>query len=146
MPSLNKVFLMGNLTRDPELRYTASGSAVADFGIAVNRRYKQGDEWKEDVCFVDITVWGKQAENCAEYLNKGRGVFIEGRLQFRSWESEEGQKRHKIEVVANNVQFLSRSQPSQEGHDNVKNVGSIEKEENKIGKGENKIVENDIPF
>ncbi len=139
MASLNKVFLMGNLTRDPELRYTAGGSSVADFGIAVNRRYKQGDEWKEDVCFVDITVWGKQAENCAEYLNKGKGVFIEGRLQFRSWESEEGQKRSKIEVVANNVQFLSRSTHGQEGQDNVKNIGGIEKKENKL-------VEDDIPF
>lgn len=139
MASLNKVFLMGNLTRDPELRYTASGSSVADFGIAVNRRYKQGDDWKEDVCFVDITVWGKQAENCAEYLNKGRGVFIEGRLQFRSWESEEGQKRSKMEVVANNVQFLSRSMHGQEGQDNVKNIGGTEKKENKL-------VEDDIPF
>ncbi|MFV1951443.1 MAG: single-stranded DNA-binding protein [Nitrospinota bacterium] len=139
MASLNKVFLMGNLTRDPELRYTAGGSSVADFGIAVNRKYKQGDDWKEDVCFVDITVWGKQAENCAEYLNKGRGVFIEGRLQFRSWESEEGQKRSKIEVVANNVQFLSRSMHGQEGQDNVENIGGIEKKENKI-------VEDDIPF
>jgi len=98
---------MGNLTRDPELRYTASGAAVASFGLAVNRKYKAGDEWKEEVCFVDITVWAKQAENCAEYLHKGSPVFLEGRLNFQSWETDTGQKRNKLEVVANNIQFLS---------------------------------------
>jgi len=100
---------MGNLTRDPELRFTSSGSALAKFGLAVNRKYKAGDEWKEEVCFVDITVWGKQAENCAEYLSKGRPVFIDGRLQFSTWETEDGQKRNKLEVVANTVQFLGQS-------------------------------------
>lgn len=108
MASFNKVLLMGNLTRDPELRYTASGAAVASFGLAVNRKYKAGDEWKEEVCFVDITVWAKQAENCAEYLHKGSPVFLEGRLNFQSWESDTGQKRNKLEVVANNIQFLGR--------------------------------------
>lgn len=109
MASFNKVLLLGNLTRDPELRFTASGAAVASFGLAVNRKFKQGEEWKEDVCFVDITVWGKQAENCTEYLSKGRSVFIEGRLNFSSWENKEGQKRNKLDVVANTVQFLSRA-------------------------------------
>lgn len=109
MASLNKVFLMGNLTRDPELRYTPNGSAVASFGLAVNRKYKQGDAVKDETCFVDITVWGKQAENCAEYLSKGRGVLIEGRLSYRSWETDEGQKRSKLDIVANNVQFLQRA-------------------------------------
>ncbi len=108
MASFNKVLLMGNLTRDPELRYTASGAAVASFGLAVNRKYKAGDEWKEEVCFVDITVWAKQAENCAEYLHKGSPVFLEGRLNFQSWETDTGQKRNKLEVVANNIQFLGR--------------------------------------
>jgi len=108
MASYNKVLLMGNLTRDPELRFTPSGSALAKFGLAVNRKYKAGDEWKEEVCFVDITVWGKQAENCAEYLSKGRPVFVEGRLQFSSWETDDGQKRNKLEVVAEKVQFLGR--------------------------------------
>ncbi|MDP7557604.1 MAG: single-stranded DNA-binding protein [Nitrospinaceae bacterium] len=114
MASFNKVMLMGNLTRDPELRYTANGSAVTSFGLAVNRKFKQGDDWKEDVCFVDITVWGKQAENCAEYLSKGRPVFVEGRLQFSSWESD-GQKRNKLDVVANTVQFLGSRGDSQGG-------------------------------
>ena len=112
MASFNKVMLMGNLTRDPELRYTSNGSAVASFGIAVNRKFKQGDEWKEDVCFVDITVWGKQGENCAEYLSKGRPAFIEGRLQYSTWESD-GQKKNKLEVVANTVQFLGSRGDSQ---------------------------------
>ena len=109
MASFNKVMLMGNLTRDPELRFTAKGSAVASFGLAVNRKFKQGDEWVDEVCFVDITVWGKQGENCAEYLSKGRPAFIEGYLKFSTWESD-GQKRNKLEVVASTVQFLgSRS-------------------------------------
>ena len=105
MASFNKVMLMGNLTRDPELRFIANGSAVASFGLAVNRKFKQGDEWKDDVCFVDITVWGKQGENCAEYLSKGRPAFVGGYLKFSTWESE-GKKRNKLEVVANTVQFL----------------------------------------
>ncbi|KMP11039.1 single-stranded DNA-binding protein [Candidatus Nitromaritima sp. SCGC AAA799-A02] len=105
MANFNKVLLMGNLTRDPELRYTANGAAVTNLGLAINRKFKQGDEWKEEVCFVDITVWGKQGENCAEYLSKGRPVFVEGRLRFSSWESD-GQKRNKLDVVADNVQFL----------------------------------------
>ncbi len=112
MASFNKVMLMGNLTRDPELRFTANGSAVASFGLAVNRKFKQGDEWKDDVCFVDITVWGKQGENCAEYLSKGRPAFVEGYLKFSAWESD-GQKRNKLEVVANLVQFLGSRNDSQ---------------------------------
>ena len=108
MASFNKVLLMGNLTRDPELRYTASGAAVASFGLAVNRKFKQGEEWKDEVCFVDITVWAKQGENCAQYLSKGSLVFLEGRLNYQSWEADGGQKRNKLEVVANNVQFLTR--------------------------------------
>ena len=112
MASFNKVMLMGNLTRDPELRFTSNGSAVASFGLAVNRKFKHGDEWKDDVCFVDITVWGKQGENCAEYLSKGRPAFVEGYLKFSTWESE-GQKKNKLEVVANTVQFLGSRNDSQ---------------------------------
>ena len=112
MASFNKVMLMGNLTRDPELRYTANGSAVANFGLAMNRKYKVGDELKEEVCFVEITVWGRQGENCAEYLSKGRPAFVEGYLKFSTWESD-GQKRNKLEVVANTVQFLGSRSDSQ---------------------------------
>jgi single-strand DNA-binding protein len=106
MANYNKVILMGNLTRDPELRYAASGTAIASFGLAVNRRYKQDDDWKEETCFVDIAVFGRQAENCSEYLSKGSPVLIDGRLNYRKWETEDGQNRSKLDVVANIVQFL----------------------------------------
>lgn len=118
MANLNKVFLMGNLTRDVDLRFTPSGAAVASFGLAINRKYKQGEEWKEETCFVDITVWGKQAENCAQYISKGQGVMVEGRLSFRTWETEEGQKRSKLDVVAINVQFLSKEGQASEPQNN----------------------------
>ncbi|MBD3380338.1 MAG: single-stranded DNA-binding protein [Candidatus Omnitrophica bacterium] len=105
--NLNKVFLMGNLTRDPELRYVPSGTAVANFTVAVNRQYKDNTgEKKEDVSFIRVVVWGKMAEICGEYLSKGRPVLVEGRLKSRSWETPEGQKRSALDVVASNVQFL----------------------------------------
>ncbi|MFH1305695.1 MAG: single-stranded DNA-binding protein [Candidatus Omnitrophota bacterium] len=105
--SLNKVFLMGNLTRDPELRYVPSGSAVANFTVAVNRAYKDSNgEKKEDVSFIRVVVWGKMAEICGEYLAKGRPVLVEGRLKSRTWEAQDGQKRSSMDVVAVSVQFL----------------------------------------
>lgn len=109
MASLNKVFLIGNLTRDPELRYTAGGMAVANLGMAMNRVYKGKDgEKKEEACFVRVVVWGRQAETCGQYLTKGSPLFVEGRLQSRSWETDDKQKRSTLEVVALNVQFLGR--------------------------------------
>ncbi len=105
--SLNKVLIMGNLTRDPELRYVPSGAAVANFSVAVNRPYKDGaGEKKEEVSFIRVVVWGKMAEVCGEYLGKGRAVLVEGRLKSRSWEGQDGQKRSALDVVATNVQFL----------------------------------------
>lgn len=115
MTSFNRVILMGNLTRDPEIRYMPNGTAVAALGLAVNRRYRQGEEMKEEVGFFDIVVFGKQAENCGQYLTKGRGVLVEGRLQQRRWETEDGQKRSKIEVVALNVQFMPARTPTSVG-------------------------------
>lgn len=107
MANLNKVFLIGNLTRDPELRYTPGGTAVANLGIAVNRRFKDSSgELKEEVCFLTVTVWDKQAEACCQYLKKGRPVFVEGVLQSRFWETNDGQKRSAIDVRAERVQFL----------------------------------------
>lgn len=107
MANFNRVYLMGNLTRDPELRYIPSGAAVTTFDIAVNRVYTtQAGEKKKDTCFIRVVVWGKVAEACGEYLSKGSPVFVEGRLQSRSWVNQEGQKRSTIEVVASNVQFL----------------------------------------
>lgn len=110
MVSFNKVILIGNLTKDPEIRYTPSGTAVASFGLAVNHRYKQGDETKDEVCFIDIVVFGKQAENSGQYLSKGQGVIVDGRLQQRRWETEDGQKRNKHEVVAQTIRFLPKRQ------------------------------------
>lgn len=107
--SLNRVFLIGNLTRDPELRYLPSGQPVTNFTVAVNRTYTSNTgEKKEDVCFVRVVVWARRAEVCNEYLRKGSPVFVEGRLQSRSWEAQDGTKRSSTEVVANNVQFLGR--------------------------------------
>jgi single-strand DNA-binding protein len=113
MTSFNKVILMGNLTRDPEVRYTPNGSAVASFAIAVNRKYKQGEETKEEVSYIDIVVFGKQAENCGQYLNKGDAALIEGRLQQRRWDDKDtGQKRSKVEVAAQSVTFMPKRQSS----------------------------------
>ena len=106
----NKIILIGNLTRDPEMRYTPQGTSVCNFGMAVNRKYKQADESKEEVMFINIVVFGKQADTCGQYLNKGSSALIEGRLQERRWETEDGQKRSKHEVVAQSVRFLSRKQ------------------------------------
>ncbi len=108
----NKVILIGNLTRDPEMRYTPQGTSVCSFGLAVNRKFKQGEENKEEVTFINIVVFGKQADTCGQYLNKGSSALIEGRLQERRWETEDGQKRSKHEVVAQSVRFLSRKQAS----------------------------------
>lgn len=108
MTSFNKVILMGNLTRDPEVRFTPSGTPVANFRIAVNHRYKQGNEMRDDVCYIDIVVFGKQAESCGQYLNKGNGVIVDGRLQERRWETDDGQKRSKHEVVAQQVRFMPK--------------------------------------
>lgn len=107
MASLNKVLLIGNLTKDPELRYTPNGTAVTNLRIAVNRKFKdRTGELKEDTCFITVTAWDKQAEICNQYLQKGRAVFVEGILQSRSWETGDGQKRSTIDVRAERIQFL----------------------------------------
>lgn len=109
--SFNKSILLGNLTRDPEVRFLPSGTAVASFAIAVNRKFKQGDETKEEVSYLDIVVFGKTAENCGQYLGKGDAVLIDGRLQQRRWDDKEsGQKRSKVEVVAEKVTFMPKRQ------------------------------------
>jgi single-strand DNA-binding protein len=108
MASFNKVLLLGNLTRDPEVRYTPKGSAVADLGIAVNRQYTlDNGEKREEVTFVDVTFWGRTAEVAGEYLKKGRQVFIEGRLQLDTWDDKQsGQKRSKLKVIGEMMQML----------------------------------------
>ncbi len=110
MASLNKVLLMGNLTRNPEIRYTPSGSAVCEFGMAINRRFMQANgQERDETCFVDIVVWGKQAETASRFLQKGSAVFIEGRLVYDQWDDRETQKkRSRLRVNADRVQFLDR--------------------------------------
>ena len=109
MASLNKVFLMGNLTRDPEVRHTPKGTAVGDLAMAINLTYRAQDGTeKEEVCYVDVVVWGRQAETCRDYLSKGAPIFVEGRLQLDQWEGPEGEKKSRLRVRADRVQFLSR--------------------------------------
>src|SRR5436309_1406360 len=118
MANLNRVLLIGNLTRDPEVRYTPKGTAVADIGLAVNRiSTADNGERREEVTFLDVTLWGRQAEIAGEYLKKGRPVFIEGRLQMDTWDDKTtGQKRSKIKVVCENMQLLgSRGAEGGEG-------------------------------
>jgi single-strand DNA-binding protein len=103
----NKIILIGNLTKDPELRYTPQGTPVASFRLAVNSKYKQSDEIKQETMFIDNVVFGKQAESCSKFLSKGSPVLVEGRLQERRWESN-GQQKSKFEVIAQTVRFLSR--------------------------------------
>lgn len=139
MSGFNKVILMGNLTKDPEIRYTPNGTAVANFSLAINRRYKLNGEVKDEVSYFDIVVFGKQAENCGQYTNKGDSVLVEGRLQQRRWESEDGQKRSKIEIVAQSVQFMSKKQGSTQGQGFVAEEGNIS---NPPGG----MIEEDVPF
>jgi single-strand DNA-binding protein len=107
MSTLNRVFLMGNLTRDPEVRYTPSGTAVGDLGLAINETYKNKDgEAVETTVFVDVEVWARQAETCMEYLHKGSPVFVEGRLKLDQWTNQQNEKRSKLRVRADRVQFL----------------------------------------
>jgi single-strand DNA-binding protein len=138
MNSFNRVILLGNLTRDPEVRYIPSGTAVASFAIAVNRRYKQGEEMKDEVSYIDIVVFGKTAENCGQYLNKGDAILVEGRLQQRRWDDKDsGQKRSKVEVVAQTVNFM----PKRSGQ-----AGQGGKHDQQEPAPEPSVDEGDIPF
>jgi single-strand DNA-binding protein len=125
MASLNKVLLMGNLTRDPELRYTPQGTAVVNLRMAVNRRYKnKNQELKDEVCFITAVVWNKMAETCNQYLHKGSPVYVEGRLQSRSWDDQAtGKTRSVIEVRAERVQFLGQA-PKGAAENNVEEPSS----------------------
>lgn len=130
MASANLVVLIGNLTRNPEVRSTSTGSAVTTLSLAVNRRVKDSStgDYKEVTDFINVTVWGRQAENCEKYLTKGRGVYIEGRLQQNRWEDPSGEQKSRLEVVASTVQFLpggskspsgASGKPAEESYDSV---------------------------
>jgi single-strand DNA-binding protein len=120
LASLNRVCLLGRLTRNPDTRYSPNGTPVTSLGLAVNNRIKRGDgSWQDDPCFVDVVVFGHQAEVCAERLNKGDPVLLEGRLQYRTWQDQQGQKRSKHEVIAVRVQFLSKAGRPSEADDSL---------------------------
>ena len=136
MSDTNTLVLTGNLTRDPELRHTPNGVAVANIGLASNRMYRQGDELKEEVCFLDVSVFGATAVAVAEHLNKGRKVLVEGRLRYHSWETEDGQKRSKVDVVAQRVNFLPRA--GNNGNDSENDANELD--------GTNPDDSEDIPF
>jgi len=137
--NVNKVFLMGNLTRDVEIRHTSGNSCVGNFGIAVNRRFKtQAGEQREEVTFVDCTAWGRTAETMAQYLGKGRPVFIEGRLQLEQWDDKNGGgKRSKVSVVVEAFQFVDSRRDDEGGGGGYSSTASV-------GSGE--IDESDLPF
>jgi len=138
--NLNKVFLLGNLTRDPELRHTAQGSSVTNFSVAVNRAYKGNDgELKKEVSYFNIVVWGKMGENCAKYLTKGRPVLVEGRLQNRSWDAEDGTKRHATDIVAEVVQFLGSGSNSGGGNQDSQGASAAD-DGNYTGGGDDDAV------
>ena len=123
--NINRVTITGNLTRDPELRHTPSGTAVCTLGVAVNGRRKEGDQWVDKPNYFNVVVWGAQGQNCANYLSKGRPVAVDGRLDWRSWEAKDGSgKRSTVEIVADTVQFLgSRDSAAPGGHGGYNNGG-----------------------
>lgn len=153
--SVNQAILMGNLTRDPELRQTPSGQSVTSFSLALNRSYKdQSGEWQEATDYVDVVAWGPLAERVSQYLNKGRRVLVQGRLQSRSWE-QDGQKRSKIEVLANDVTFLDGRGATENDNDtsasNTPRSNSSSQTEKKKDEviediGDEPINLDDIPF
>ena len=116
MTGLNHVVLMGNLTRDPQLRHIPSGTSVADLGLATNEHYRNNNgEITETTCFVDVVTWGKQAESCNKYLRKGSPVFVEGKLQLDQWKTDDGKVRSRLRVKADRVRFLSRNKEAEKG-------------------------------
>lgn len=127
MAGLNKVMLIGNLGTDPEMRYTANGNAVTTFPVACNRTYTGPDgERKEETEWFNVVTWNKLAETCSQFLQKGRRAYVEGRLQTRSWEGQDGQRRYRTEVIANTVLFLDRAQAAPLPEDDV---GAVEPED-----------------
>ncbi len=148
MAQLNKVMLIGNLTRDPEVRYTPKGSAVADIGLATNRTWRtETGEEKEEVCYVNVVVWGKQAEAAGKYLKKGRPVFVEGRLQFESWEKN-GEKRTTLKVHCERLQFLGSpgGRPSESSGPAEKETAAVTAPAVSKGSSEPDLENDDIPF
>lgn len=157
MPNLNRVFLIGNLTKDPEVRYTPNGKAVGDLRLAVNRRYTTPDgQSRDETCFVSVVVWGRSAELSGERLTKGMPVFVEGRLQYEEWEKD-GQKFNRLRVVSERIQFLTPSRGEGDGEDggearrprtrrDVPAQGEEGVEPRPQAAAENRKDEEDLPF
>jgi len=144
MASFNRVILAGNLTRDPQLSYTPSNTPVCEFGLATNRKWRDKDgNNKEDVCFVDITAYGRQAEVINQYMSKGRPILVEGRLRFSQWTNKEGQKRSKLDVIAENFTFLGGGGGGGGGQGARQNGGG---QEQPAPDHEGPVPDSEIPF
>jgi single-strand DNA-binding protein len=143
MANLSKVILCGRLTRDPELRYTTGGTAVTTLSLAVNRRFKKGDNWEEEVSFFNVVLFGRRAETTAEYMSKGREILVEGDLVQRRWETSDGQKRSTVEILANQVEWLGGKgdkQPHKDLEPATKPNGGTQND------GPPPVDDDDIPF
>ena len=145
--SINRVVLVGNLTRDPELRHTPSGVAVCSLRLAVNSRRKDPStgEWGEKPNYFDITVWGNQGESCAQYLAKGRPVAVDGRLDWREWEAQDGTKRQAVEVIADSVQFLGGRTDGESGSQYIP-PSDVAADQSDFVKAGSAAADDDIPF
>lgn len=145
MADINQVILVGRLTRDSELRYTASGMGICKFSLALNRRVKKGDEWIEEVSYFDVTLWGKQGEALSKYLLKGKQVGVQGELRQNRWE-QDGQKRSKVEINANNIQLLGGNVEGGASRHQTGGGASLPKANNVSDVGDYNAFEDDIPF
>jgi single-strand DNA-binding protein len=145
--NINRVVLVGNLTKDPELRHTPSGTAVCKLRLAVNTRQKDQatGEWGDKPNYFDVTVWGNQGENCAQYLSKGRPVAIDGRLEWREWEAQDGTKRQAVEIIAESVQFLG-SRGDGEGQSQYIPSSDVAADQSDFVKAGAGAADDDIPF
>ena len=131
MASYSSATLLGNLTRDPEVKFIPSGTAICNFSLAVNKKFKQGNDWKTSVCYIDIEVWGKSGEAAGQHLSKGRQVLVVGELEQDRWEDKQGNKRSKHKIVASRVVFLDKSSGEQESSDDAE---------------EERALSDDVPF
>lgn len=156
---INEVRLLGNITNDPDLRFTPSGAAVLSFGVATNRRYKKGEEWVDDVTYHNIVIWGQRAQSLAQRVKKGTRLFVSGRLQTRSWDGQDGKKQYKTEIVSDDVSLVSRYNegPMSGGADaspamdpasipGMKSGASIPQPEAPVGDGNVEIDPDELPF
>lgn len=145
--NINRVVLTGNLTRDPELRHTGGGTPVANLRLAVNTRVKRDGEWVDKPNYFDVTVWGKQGENVAQYLSKGRPVAIDGRLEWREWEDNNNNKRQAVEIIADSVQFLGGGDGGSNGGGNSQPQSDVPADDDfEVHAAAATTEDDDIPF